>query len=88
MLAIADRILVMRQGRVVGETRREEASEELLMQMMTPRPCRMRRALAAPAQAPDVLKLLGRFAPVIFLVLMLIFALLEPRFCTRSICST
>jgi hypothetical protein len=25
----------MRQGRVVGETRREEASEELLMQMMT-----------------------------------------------------
>ena len=42
----------------------------------------MRRALAAaPAQAPDVLKLLGRFAPVIFLlVLMLIFALLEPRF--------
>ena len=42
----------------------------------------MRRALAAaPAQAPDVLQLLGRFAPVIFLlVLMLIFALLEPRF--------
>ena len=35
VLAIADRILVMRQGRVVGETRREEASEELLMQMMT-----------------------------------------------------
>jgi inositol transport system permease protein len=42
----------------------------------------MRRALpAAPTQAPDVLQLLGRFAPVIFLlVLMLIFALLEPRF--------
>ena len=42
----------------------------------------MRRALpAAPTQAPDVLHLLGRFAPVIFLlVLMLIFALLEPRF--------
>ena len=42
----------------------------------------MRRALpAAPARAPDVLQLLGRFAPVIFLlVLMLIFALLEPRF--------
>jgi inositol transport system ATP-binding protein len=35
VLAIADRILVMREGRVVGETRREEASEELLMQMMT-----------------------------------------------------
>ena len=35
VLAIADRILVMRQGRVVGEIRREEASEELLMQMMT-----------------------------------------------------
>ena len=42
----------------------------------------MRRALpAAPTQTPDVLQLLGRFAPVIFLlVLMLIFALLEPRF--------
>ena len=42
----------------------------------------MRRALpGALAQAPDVLQLLGRFAPVIFLlVLMLIFALLEPRF--------
>jgi inositol transport system permease protein len=42
----------------------------------------MRRALpAAPTQAPDFLQLLGRFAPVIFLlVLMLIFALLEPRF--------
>ena len=35
VLAIADRILVMREGRVVGETRREEASEELLMQMTT-----------------------------------------------------
>jgi ribose/xylose/arabinose/galactoside ABC-type transport system permease subunit len=42
----------------------------------------MRRALpASPAQTPDVLELLGRFAPVIFLlVLMLVFALLEPRF--------
>jgi inositol transport system ATP-binding protein len=35
VLAIADRIVVMREGRVVGETSREEASEEGLMQMMT-----------------------------------------------------
>jgi inositol transport system ATP-binding protein len=35
VLAIADRIVVMREGRIVGEARREEASEELLMQMMT-----------------------------------------------------
>jgi inositol transport system ATP-binding protein len=34
VLAIADRIVVMREGRVVGETGREQASEELLMQMM------------------------------------------------------
>jgi ribose/xylose/arabinose/galactoside ABC-type transport system permease subunit len=34
-----------------------------------------------PARSVDVLQVLGRFAPVIFLlVLMLIFALLEPRF--------
>jgi ABC-type sugar transport system ATPase subunit len=35
VLAIADRILVMRQGRVVGEVPRAEAGEEILMQMMT-----------------------------------------------------
>ena len=35
VLAIADRILVMRQGRVVGEVARAEAGEEILMQMMT-----------------------------------------------------
>jgi inositol transport system ATP-binding protein len=35
VLAIADRIVVMREGRVVGETGREGASEESLMQMMT-----------------------------------------------------
>jgi inositol transport system ATP-binding protein len=35
VLAIADRIMVMRQGRVVGEVARAAASEEGLMQMMT-----------------------------------------------------
>ena len=35
VLAIADRIMVMRQGRVVGDVPRAEASEEILMQMMT-----------------------------------------------------
>jgi inositol transport system ATP-binding protein len=35
VLAIADRIVVMREGRAVGEVPRGEASEELLMQMMT-----------------------------------------------------
>ncbi|MGH6919402.1 MAG: ATP-binding cassette domain-containing protein, partial [Geminicoccaceae bacterium] len=35
VLAIADRIVVMREGCVVGETSRDEASEEGLMQMMT-----------------------------------------------------
>ena len=75
VLAIADRILVMRQGRVVGETRREEASEELSVQMMTPAVLHEASPPpAAPAQAPDVLQL-GRFAPVIFsLVLMLGFS--------------
>ena len=35
VLAIADRIVAMREGRVVGEVARGEASEEILMQMMT-----------------------------------------------------
>jgi inositol transport system ATP-binding protein len=35
VLAIADRIVVMRQGRVVGEVARADAGEEILMQMMT-----------------------------------------------------
>ena len=35
ILAIADRILVMREGRAVGLVARAEASEEGLMQMMT-----------------------------------------------------
>jgi inositol transport system ATP-binding protein len=35
ILAIADRIVVMREGRVTGETLRAEASEERLMHMMT-----------------------------------------------------
>jgi inositol transport system ATP-binding protein len=35
ILAIADRIVTMREGRVTGETLRAEASEERLMQMMT-----------------------------------------------------
>jgi inositol transport system ATP-binding protein len=35
ILAIADRIVTMREGRITGETLRAEASEERLMQMMT-----------------------------------------------------
>ena len=54
----------------------------------------MRRSAGRDADADagattDRCELLGRFAPVIFLlVLMLVFALLEPRFLSRSICST
>ena len=42
----------------------------------------MKSAIAAPpGKGVDILQVLGKFAPVIFLlVLMLIFALLEPRF--------
>ena len=35
ILAIADRIVTMREGRVTGEISRAAASEERLMQMMT-----------------------------------------------------
>jgi inositol transport system ATP-binding protein len=35
ILAISDRIVTMREGRVTGEVRRDEANQELLMSMMT-----------------------------------------------------
>jgi inositol transport system ATP-binding protein len=35
VLAISDRIITMREGRVTGEVRGEEANEEILMSMMT-----------------------------------------------------
>jgi inositol transport system ATP-binding protein len=35
VLAISDRIVTMREGRVTGEIRREQANEEILMSMMT-----------------------------------------------------
>ena len=35
VLAISDRILTMREGRVTGEINREDANEEILMSMMT-----------------------------------------------------
>jgi inositol transport system ATP-binding protein len=35
VLAISDRIVTMREGRVTGSVPRREASEERLMQMMT-----------------------------------------------------
>jgi len=35
VLAISDRIVTMREGRVTGDIRRDEASEEILMTMMT-----------------------------------------------------
>jgi inositol transport system ATP-binding protein len=35
ILAISDRIVTMREGRVTGEVRREEATQEMLMSMMT-----------------------------------------------------
>jgi ABC-type sugar transport system ATPase subunit len=33
VLGMSDRILVMREGRLVGDVRREEASEEVLLQL-------------------------------------------------------
>jgi len=35
VLAISDRIVTMREGRVTGEVRSEDANEEILMSMMT-----------------------------------------------------
>lgn len=35
VLAISDRIITMREGRVTGEIKREDATEEILMSMMT-----------------------------------------------------
>ena len=35
ILAISDRIVTMREGRVTGEIMREDANEEILMSMMT-----------------------------------------------------
>jgi inositol transport system ATP-binding protein len=35
VLAISDRIITMREGRVTGEIKREDATEETLMSMMT-----------------------------------------------------
>jgi ABC-type sugar transport system ATPase subunit len=35
VLAISDRIVTMREGRVTGEIKREDANEEILMSMMT-----------------------------------------------------
>jgi inositol transport system ATP-binding protein len=35
VLAISDRIITMREGRVTGETNGEDANEEILMSMMT-----------------------------------------------------
>ena len=35
MLAISDRIVTMREGRVTGEIARDEADQEKLMTMMT-----------------------------------------------------
>jgi inositol transport system ATP-binding protein len=35
ILAISDRIITMREGRVTGQVKREDATEELLMSMMT-----------------------------------------------------
>jgi inositol transport system ATP-binding protein len=35
VLAISDRIVTMREGRVTGEISRDKANEEVLMSMMT-----------------------------------------------------
>jgi len=35
VLAISDRIVTMREGKVTGETMRENATQEKLMSMMT-----------------------------------------------------
>ena len=35
ILAISDRIVTMREGRVTGEIKSEDANEEILMSMMT-----------------------------------------------------
>ena len=35
ILAVSDRIITMREGRVTGQIKREDATEEILMSMMT-----------------------------------------------------
>jgi inositol transport system ATP-binding protein len=35
VLAISDRIVTMREGRVTGDIKSEDANEEILMSMMT-----------------------------------------------------
>ena len=93
MLAISDRIVTMREGRVTGEMRRAEASEEILMSMMTLERqgahdgARRRtmteatRAEPASGRRSTSFGFLARFAPLIFLlVLMARFAIIEPRF--------
>ena len=67
VMAISDRIVTIREGRITGEIRREEATEEQLMQMdagagrITCTPRRRRRRAGASARWPSC-NLGGRFA--------------------------
>src|SRR5271168_103831 len=64
ILAVSDRIVTMREGRVTGEIARTKARLE-----------------AAEDKGVDVFGFVARFAPTLFLiVLMLLFAIIEPRF--------
>ena len=93
ILAISDRIVTMREGRVTGEIARDEATRgdpdgdddararEGSLTEETGRWPRSSAADAAPAAKIDLFGFLARFAPLIFLiVLMAAFAIAEPRF--------
>ena len=97
ILAISDRIVTMREGRVTGEIARDDATQEILMAMMTAHEGRGPYARGLSKGVPDdrsengwnrraedgfdVFDFLARFAPTIFLiVLMALFAVAEPRF--------
>ena len=96
ILAVSDRIVTMREGRVTGEIARNDATQEILMSMMTfhdgaaeararadheARMTDMRVAEPSQAGGVDVFGFVARFAPTLFLIaLMVLFAAIEPRF--------
>jgi len=94
VLAISDRIVTMREGRVTGEIKSEDANEEILMSMMTlsaeKRPSGRKETMTQEPhpdrQTPGKIDLIGylaRFAPLIFLIILMAgFAFGEPRFLT------
>ncbi|WP_457630458.1 ABC transporter ATP-binding protein [Oceanithermus sp.] len=59
VLAVADRISVLRKGRLVGTVRRDQASKEELARMMVGRPVSFERRRPPPAPGPTVLEVSG-----------------------------